>query len=88
LVREERENLQRIQEEWREKLRQSEVEISIERAKIARERLELEERMRSLELERTQSDAQGADASSAGKKTKGRPRGRWLARLGLQDDES
>ena len=43
LVREERENLQRLQDEWREKLRRAEVEISVERAKIARERREMDE---------------------------------------------
>ncbi len=46
LIREERESLRALQDQWRLKLREAEIEISIERAKIARERLELEERSR------------------------------------------
>ena len=49
IVREERENLKRIQDEWREKLRLAEVEISVERAKLARDKSQLEERLRQME---------------------------------------
>lgn len=84
LVREERENLQRLQDEWREKLRRAEVEISVERAKIARERVELDEKLRALENSRANASA-GGNASPA-EKAKGRPQSRWLTRLGLQDD--
>ncbi|MEN6557612.1 MAG: hypothetical protein ABFC54_05475 [Thermoguttaceae bacterium] len=43
VIREEREQLKRLQAEWREKLRQAEVELALERAKIARQRAEIEE---------------------------------------------
>ena len=87
LVQQERENLRRMQEEWREKLRRAEIEISVERAKIARERVELEEKLRSLEAARANDPPPSADALGADK-GKSRSRGRWLTRLGLQDDEA
>ena len=81
LVQEERENLKRLQEEWHEKLRQAEIDISVERAKIARERAQIEEKLRALDSHPdTTTDASG---DSENKPT----RGRWLARLGLKDDE-
>ncbi|MBU4397743.1 MAG: hypothetical protein KKE86_00265, partial [Planctomycetes bacterium] len=36
VIRRERERLEQLQEQWREKLRQAEVELSVERAKLAR----------------------------------------------------
>ncbi|MCR4415517.1 MAG: hypothetical protein NUV77_24160, partial [Thermoguttaceae bacterium] len=77
IVREERENLRKLQEEWREKLRQAEVEISVERAKIARERAQLEERLRAL--------PENAEKPPAPDKPEKPARGRWLSRLGLKD---
>lgn len=86
IIRQERENLRRIQEEWRERIRQAEVEASVERAKIARERVVLEDRIRALEAERAEFMAiRGED--NAADKAKSRPRGRWLARLGLKEDD-
>jgi len=85
LVREERENLKRIQDEWHDKLRQAEVDISVERAKIARERMELDEKLRRLEAELPEgADGSGRDSDSAKKA----PRGRWLTRLGLREEGS
>jgi hypothetical protein len=83
IIQEERKNLARLQEDWRDKLRQSEVEISLERAKIARERSQLDEKLRILH-------EQGVDLTIADeKKEQGKPtRGRWLARLGLTDTEN
>ena len=84
VIREERENLKRLHEEMREKLRKAEIDISIERAKIARERLEVDEKMRAL----SRQDA--AKASPDAGQTPERPaRGGWRSRLGLKDvDES
>jgi hypothetical protein len=79
IVREERENLRRLQEQWREKLRQAEVEISVERAKLARKQAEIDEKLRT--LEHAGADDQADGLSPSGKP----PRGRWLARLGLGD---
>jgi hypothetical protein len=81
LVREERENLRRMQDEWREKLREAEVEISIERAKFARDRTELDEQLQAYQKQRAaqpSANATGADGKA--------PRGNWLSRLGLKDD--
>lgn len=82
LVRQEREELQRLQADWHDKLRKAELEISIERAKIARERMALEEKLR--EQERTSLRAT-LDSKEAG--GTGNQKGRWLARLGLLDQE-
>jgi len=81
IVCEERENLKKLQEEWREKLRQAEIDLSVERAKIARERMEIEEQLRLLE-ERRGSSADAVGESGSPDKPTGR---RWLARLGLKD---
>jgi hypothetical protein len=80
VVREERQSLRRLQEEWREKLRQAEIDISQERAQIARQRAELEKKRHSLE-----ADADGAKVENL---LPAKPAGgRWLARLGLKDKE-
>lgn len=90
LIQQERENLSRLQEEWKEKLSKAEVELSIERARIARERAELNERIAELEeaaglaasepAEPTEESPKGNDKGSSG-------RGKWLNRLGLRDQE-
>jgi chromosome segregation ATPase len=82
VIQEERKNLARLQEECRDKLRQAEVEISLERAKIARERSQLDEKLRALEQ-------QGINLTTAAmdKQPAKPPRGRWLARLGLTGSE-
>jgi chromosome segregation ATPase len=82
LIQEERNNLAHLQEECRDKLRQAEIEISLERAKIARERSQLDEKLHILEQ-------QGINLTSVNeeKQTAKQPRGRWLARLGLTGSE-
>ena len=77
LVQQEREKLETLQQEWREKLRKAEIDISVERAKIARERAQLEEKLQMLE----QTTISDGDKDSEPK------RGKWLARLGLGDGE-
>jgi chromosome segregation ATPase len=80
IIRAEREKLAQAQAEWRERIGKAEIDISMERAKIARERMELEERMRHYQDERPE---ESADTSS---EKSGKPvRGRWLTRLGLKD---
>jgi chromosome segregation ATPase len=80
LVRQELERLRLVQAEWREKIGGAELDISMERAKLARDKSELEEKMRLYQREQ-QSRADDEGPPDAGK----RPRGRWLARLGLKD---
>jgi len=88
LIRQERENVKNLQAELEEKLRKAEVDISLERAKLARERAELEEKLQALERERTQLAATyGENPDQAAKAAKPPSRGRWLARLGIQGDE-
>ena len=82
VIRQERENLKRLQQYWEEMLRQAEIDLSLERARLARERAEIDEKLRRL------AAAPAGDASAAGVMGDKKPsRGRWLARLGLADDE-
>ena len=75
-IRRERERLEQLQEQWQDKLRQAEVELSVERANLARQRAELEERAKASSAEtRSETNAAGKVEQSVG--------GRWLARLGL-----
>lgn len=73
IIREERDTLRQLQEEWREKLRHAEIEVSLERAKIARERAQLEDKLR------------GAPEPPKEAEKEKPARGRWLSRLGLRD---
>ncbi len=82
LVIEERDTLRRLQGEWRDKMGKAELEISIERAKIARERVALEEKIRQLESEKASMQFSGG--KEAGQK--GTQKGNWMARLGLLDN--
>jgi hypothetical protein len=80
LVRKEREKLQQLEEEWRKKIGQAEIDISLERATLARQRNELEDKMRLLQAEQAKRPAE--ENSDEPVKPQ---RGRWLARLGLKD---
>jgi len=79
IIREERERLKRLQEEWREKLRQAEVEISLERAKTTRQRAELEEQLQTAKA----GLLDASDAADAAHQAESLAHGRWLARMGL-----
>lgn len=81
VIREERGKLQRLQQEWSDKLRRAEIEVSLERAAIGRERAELESRYRA-----TTSPSQPVPFGTTTQAAKP-VRGRWLARLGLADTE-
>jgi chromosome segregation ATPase len=82
LIRQERETLKQLQESLREQLAKAEIDISLERAKQARERAELEEKMRTMEAERSNGSTPGDANGDKGKKAGGR---KWLTRLGLGD---
>ena len=79
-VREERERLRQLQDEWREKLRQAEIDLSVERAKLARQRAGLEDRTPSApgDLPPGSAEATADDASRSAP-------GHWLAKLGLTE---
>lgn len=78
----EREKLQSLQEEWRDKLRQAELDVSLERAKLARERLAMEEQLQRWENEKQRTAVTDGTIGEAKRNT-----GRWLSRLGLSKDE-
>jgi len=83
LIRDEREHLKKLQDEWREKLRVAEVDLSVERAKLARDRSALEDKIQQLASE----NAKWETLTGATKKGEKPTRNKWLARLGIQDDE-
>jgi len=85
LIQQEREKLRKLQEEWRDKLRQAEIDISIERARIARQKVEIEDKVSAYDSVRAQHTADDS-ASNPSHQPKQPTRGRWLARLGLKDD--
>ena len=63
LIQQEREKLRLLQEEWREKVRQSEIDISIERARVARLRAEIEDKVSNYETERAKNPLEGEGAN-------------------------
>ena len=81
LLREEREKLQHLQEEWEERFRESEIAASLERAKISRERHELAIRNAELEEQLVHFRRESEQNRDAG----GNNSRRWLAKLGLTD---
>jgi chromosome segregation ATPase len=78
VIAEHRKRISQLEHEMEDKLRAAELELSVERAKIARERSELEELRIDLESRRKSHDS---GASGGG------PRRRWLSKLGLSGDE-
>ncbi len=80
IICQEREKLIQMQAEWREKIGKAEIDLSVQRAKLARERIELDEKLRQLHSEQ-ENHPSNESRAEADKPT----RGRWLARLGLKD---
>ncbi len=76
VIQQERQKLKQIQHEWEDKLRQAEIDVSLERAKLARERSLLETELESTKREKSATEQQP-------EKTKKR---KWLEHLGLRDD--
>lgn len=84
LIRQEREALSRLRKEFHDKLCKAEIEISIERAKLARQGAEIQEKLATLESERLRLEQSNSWDSQESKKPS---RGRWLARLGLKNPD-
>jgi len=84
IIQQQRAQLEKLQAEWKEKLRQAEVELSVERAKLARQRLELETRAEAIGNQPPTVENESGKPAQEGRAT----RGRWLARLGLGDDDA
>ncbi len=87
IIRQERERLAALNQELREKLRQAEVDLSVQRAGLARERAQLQEKLRIVETEREELAAQQPvnPAASGGKPKK--PARRWMERMGLKEQD-
>ena len=82
MLAEEKSKIQQLQQEWREKISQAEIELSVERAKLARERAEIEE----IKFQLEQSGVKGeAGEKTAAAKPSG---GRWFEKLGLRSGDS
>lgn len=83
IIAEERQRLKEMQAQWEQKQRQGEIEMSLERAKLARERLEIQEKLQQLEAERDSIQRAAEHSSQAAPAPH---KGRWWNRLGLKDD--
>ncbi len=82
LIQEERARLEQLKTEWKEKLRKAEVDVSVERANLARHEVELQNKMETLEAEAAKLERQKENSQANPP-----DRGRWLTRLGLKDKE-
>lgn len=76
IVQQERARLTALQEEWSEKVRAAELELSVERAKLARERASMEDQIAAAARNEGESSSEGSQ-----------PRRRWLAALGLGESD-
>jgi chromosome segregation ATPase len=81
VIAEHRKRVRELELEMEQKLRTAELELSVERAKMARQKMELDERRSELESQRQAFELAGGPPSQ------GQPRRRWLAQLGLKDEE-
>jgi predicted metal-dependent peptidase len=79
VIQQERERLRQLEEQLQSRLCRAEIEISLERAKLARDRAEIDERLRlaGLDAAKTPAESKGAAEQPT--------RGRWLTRLGLTE---
>ncbi|MCE9546513.1 MAG: hypothetical protein K8T25_13485 [Planctomycetia bacterium] len=80
----ERQRLLKLEAELLDRQRVVEVEMALDRAKIARERVELEDRLHGMKSEMAQRGESSGTQLGRTEPAKG-SRGRWLARLGLKD---
>jgi chromosome segregation ATPase len=80
VIAEHRKRISQLENEMENKLRATELELSVERAKLAREKSELEELRIDLESRRKTHGEPGSGTKSV-------PRRRWLSKLGLSGDD-
>jgi chromosome segregation ATPase len=80
VIAEHRKRIAQFEREMEDKLRAAELELSIERAKIARQNAELDDMRAELQSERRAYGDHGLPA--------GAPRRRWLSKLGLSGEEA
>jgi chromosome segregation ATPase len=77
LVQAERAKLEALQKELHDKLRTAELEMSVQRATLARREAELQQKLQAAQQAQTDSPV-GPD---------GKPKRRWLSALGLRDED-
>jgi len=77
IIAEHRKRSQQMERETEDKLRAAELELSVERAKMARQKVELEELRTNLESQRQALEANGGLPMSSA------PKRRWLSKLGI-----
>ncbi len=87
VIKEERQRLLQMQQEWQDKLRQAEVEISVQRARIARERNDVDEKLRVLEDHKSMLAAQQTSGEAPSTNKPQKPARRWLTRMGLKEND-
>jgi chromosome segregation ATPase len=83
VIADHRKRTEKLEREMEDKLRSAELELSVERAKIARQKAELEELRIELESQRQAYTPTTGGAGPA----PGAPRRRWLSKLGLSGEE-
>jgi hypothetical protein len=79
MIQQERERLKGLQEQWQEKLRKTEVELALERAKLARQRAEVSDQLRAAGGQPAEASAETPVDMPVELSTCGR----WLSQLGL-----
>jgi len=84
-----REKLDALEEEWKDKIRETEVELSLERAKIAREKAELQQQQHKMQKHREKMGATGqpGPSNSGAQTSEDSNSGRWLRFLKRGNDE-
>jgi hypothetical protein len=85
VVAQERARIKQLEAELEQKLRQAEIEMSVQRAQLARAQADVAERQRALEDQGAPHEPRATNDPA--NKAKKQQRGRWLSRLGLAEDE-
>jgi chromosome segregation ATPase len=82
-----RDRIAKLEKEMQDKLRAAELELSVERAKIARETAQLADLKAELESQRSNREVDSAPGSATAASTAQHPRRRWLSKLGLSGEQ-
>jgi chromosome segregation ATPase len=80
IIRQERERLVQLQAEWRDRIGKAEMELSVERARLGRDRAEMADKLQQMGPTANMRPS-APDPNDPGKAG----RGRWLSRLGLKE---
>lgn len=86
-VQQERDKLARMEADWQERFREAEIEASMERAKMSRERRMMELKNQALEEQVEALKVYEKDLANSQSKETGGARRKWMAKLGISEDE-